>query len=963
VHKHDLSNLHCEEKRLIHVSRKNGAVAIAVSVLAALIVVFGVLLQSRLDSAKAAHPFAIPARAMNHLQDSVGSEGATGETPSQTIDAQLYQERAYPNNVIAPNALINGLNQYTLMSEHTGGQNWHLAGPNYAPGTVYHDPYTGATLSGSGRLTAIKAVPSTCHAGGCDTIYVGTANGGVWKTTDGGQNWNPVFDNIMSTAIGSLVLDPVNPNIIYVGTGEPSRSGDSHRGAGIFRSTDAGAHWTPLGGFNQFVNRAVGDLVVDPRGAGNPSTTSLYAVTNSAAVGEAVTGGSGSAPYLPDRGFYYSNDGGQTWTQSNPTSINAPSVYSTFGLNNMPAATLQMDPSNPNILYAGFTSSGLYKSTNDGLTWTQLTTGMPGGTLFSADARYMVAIAPTNPLVIYVSYANPATGGGTIYKSINGGTSFSTLTTPNWCDSQCFYDMPIVVSPNDPNTVYAGGVESYNGYAFIGYHVCSAGLPLNKPYPNTSFCYTTIMKTTDGGATWYDIAENDKAGGVPFTGNGVLHPDAHAIFVNPTDPATLYQGSDGGIFKTQNATFVDPTWVSLNKGLATLQVQGMAVGPTGQIFFGTQDNGTFWLPTNSQTSSHINNGDGGLPMADPVNPNIAYTAFTGGTLYRDDNVMCIGCSAGDALYHDYGGDTSCTYTQIADWIDGAQFYAPHAVAPSNANVVFEGTNRIIRSLDKGGYNTGNVYSPSNINGDCNANDDPGDSTGGASTNGSIPGNWAPLSTSATFGGGNIAQIAISPVDPNYIAVATTHGRIYYATNALSNVNVVGNCDGRTTGGHTMQCTYTSGINWTRIDQMFVKTPNRYPSSLTFAPGSTNKVYATFSGFWAAGDAPATQAHVFVVTVNGGIPTWQNLDGTSPFTTLPNLPANSLVVNPNIPSHLYLAADVGTFFSPDGGAHWLRTDFGLPNTPVYQLLWEKTAGASGALLAATHGRAIWRGSAP
>jgi hypothetical protein len=365
----------------------------------------------------------------------------------------------------------------------------------------------------------------------------------------------------------------------------------------------------------------------------------------------------------------------------------------------------------------------------------------------------------------------------------------------------------------------------------------------------------------------------------------VLHPDAHAIFVDPADPSTVYQGSDGG-----------------------------------------------------------------LPIADPVNPDIAYTAFTGNTLYRDDDVMCLHCNALNLLYQDYGGFTT-GYTQIADWTDPAQFYAPHEVAPSNANVIFEGTNRILRSLDKGGYDG---------NGDQNANDDPSDSTGGASTDGSIPGNWAPLSTPSSFGGGNIAQIAVSPTDPNVIAVATTLGRIYYTTNALSNVTVNGNCDARTTPGHTMQCTYQSGINWVRIDNLGVTTPNRYPSSLTFAPDSNSELYATFSGFYLASDPAAVQGHVFVATISGGTASWQMIDGSSPVHTLPNLPANSLVVNPKQPNHLYLAADVGTFFSPNGGKQWLRIDHGLPATPVYQLLYDSSTDT---LLAATHGRAIWRRGAP
>jgi len=950
-------------------SKKRGGLIALASVLAAAIVIFGVLLQSRFNSAQATRPLAIPARDLAQLRDANSQDSdhsANQEAPLDAIQAQLYQERAYPNDVIAPDALVNGLKQYELVSSSNSGHPWQFAGPTYAPGAVYHDPYTGATLSASGRLTAIKAVPSSCHTGGCDVIYAGTADGGVWKTTDGGQTWSSVFEDIQSQAIGAIAIDPVNSSIVYVGTGEPNRSGDSHRGGGIFVTTDGGGHWSAALGFNQFVNRAVAGIVIDPRGAGNPSTTSLYVVDASAASGESVTGGTNNVPFTPDRGFYYSTNGGQNWTHSNPTSISTPCVYSsTFGFSNMPATYLLMDPNNPNVLYAGFTSCALYRSTDDGLTWTQLAGGLPGPQPAANADNFHIAISKASPTTtaggvtvsstIYVAYATPSSAGQ-IFKSTDGGASFTHMAAPNYCSGQCFYDMPIMADPTNNDTVYVGGVETYDGYAFNGYQGCSAGLANTppSPYPNVpdpifGTCATSLMKTTDGGANWYDISESDRAGGALRTGTGVLHPDAHAIFVNPADPNTVYQGSDGGIFKTQNATSLDPNWVSLNKGLATLQVQGMAVGPTGQIFFGTQDNGTFWLPAGSMTTRHINNGDGGLPIADPVNPDIAYTAFTRGTLYRDDDVMCLHCNALNLLYQDYGGFTT-GYTQIADWTDTAQFYAPHEVAPSNANVIFEGTNRIIRSLDKGGFDG---------NGDQNANNDSTDSTGGAGTN--MAGNWAPLSNTSSFGGGNIAQIAVSPTDPNVIAVATTFGRIYYTTNALSDVTVTGNCDARTTPGLTMQCTYQSGINWVRIDNVGVTTPNRYPSSLTFEPGSTTKLYATFSGFYLTSDPAAVQGHVFVTDISGGTTaSWQNINGSSPVHTLPNLPANSLVANPKHPNHLYLAADTGTFFSPNGGGQWLRIDHELPATPVYQLLYDTSTNT---LLAATHGRGIWRRDAP
>jgi photosystem II stability/assembly factor-like uncharacterized protein len=852
--------------------------------------------------------------------------------------------------------------------------NWQLVGPTYAPGATYHDYYTGNTLASSGRVNSLAVVASTCHTGGCDTIYLGTANGGLWKTTNGGETWATVFSTVVNSAIGALAVDPANPNIVYVGTGEANFAIDSNRGTGIYRTTDGGAHWSPLGGYSDFVNRAITGLIVDPRTAGT-TNTSLYVTTASGSTGSsAIAGGSGSAPFLPNRGFYYSTDGGKTWTHNNPTAaeITGTGAYTPTPVN-MPAHSLVMDPNDPSVLYAGFTSTGLFKSVDDGRTWAELKTGLPPATTFTI-GRYTLAMAPDESNVLYVAYNSPtvpaSNGAEKIFKSTNLNTAAPTFTqlvnAPQACDGQCWYDMPLTVAPGD-SAVYAGGSATYNGYTFDGYvGPCSTFYP----YSTNPACNDSIMKSTDGGASWRDISANDQAGGAPYTGGGPLHPDNHVILVNPADANNVYTGNDGGLSVTQNATDNDPTWKDLNKGLSTLQFQGLAVGPTGSIFGGTQDNGTFRLdPGSNGVSAHSFTGDGGQPMADPSDPNIAYYATTGTSLLRDDNVYCTGCDPVTKLYQDFGS----TITQVNDFgADAAQFYAPHVIDTAQPATIFEGTYRILRSFNRGGTNGNPGSGPGH---DSSSNDDPSDSTGGASTDGSIPGNWAPLSNSSTFGPAGsyaIAAIATSPLDPNVLAVATTTGRIYYTDNALANVTVdtPANCDGRTSAHHRVNCVYQSGINWRRIDGIVFNspppptppsdvgtTPNRFPSSLSFVPGSTTKVLVSFSGFNET--TPGVPGHVFQGTIGAATTTWKRIDGSG-FTALPNLPFSSVVANPNKPGHLYAAGDIGVFFSPDNGAHWLRADYGLPNTPIYQLVFDST---NNTLLAATHGRAIWRASAP
>lgn len=930
---------------------------LAVGSIVAVIAAFGVSAQTGLLSrSSASSAYKVNQTLQKRFPAALGNEpdraGARQEGPVTTIEQQQYAARAFPQTDIPPAAYSLGTNQYNLVSNYlNGANNWRLLGPTYAPGAVYHDFYNGNALAASGRATAIAADPTTCRSGGCGTVYLGTANGGVWKTTNGGSTWAPLFnDSIFTNAVGAIAVDPVNPKIVYVGTGEPNFSGDSNRGLGIYRTTNGGTTWAQFG-FNQFVNRAITAIVIDPRGAGNPSTTRLYVTDASGVAGGGATGGSGSAPYLPARGFYRSLNGGATWTRSNPGTAAPGSAYS---LSNNPAHSLVMDPTNPNVLWAGFTSQGLFRSTDDGQTWSEIasgpansisTTGLPGPNSGTAD-RYTLAIS-ANGQTLYVAWATPGYSQR-IYKTTNAqdaSPSFTQLNAPNTCGGQCWYDMPLAISPTNANTLYVGGVATYEGYTFNGY-----GGPCSTLYPfpalPTANCRSSIIKTTDGGQTWRDISAN-----VPSNrsqdGNGPLHPDAHAIFVNPSDPGNVYFANDGGLVTTSNATADFPLWTDLNRGLVTLQFGGVAVGPTGSVYGGTQDNGTFRLDPGNSVATHSFTGDGGQPMADPTDPNTAYYATYGATLLRDDNVFCNGCDPITRLYQDFGS----TVTEIDAWPDTAgQFYQPHILAPAQPSVIFAGTNRILRSLNRGGTDG---------NGDGSSNNDASDSADGASVDGSIKGNWAPLSDPGTFGGGNISAIASSPTDPNILAVATTLGRIYITDNALATPTVdnASTCDARTQNDQTMDCNYVSGINWTRIDTSTL--PGRFVSSLAFAPASSTTLYATYSGF--AASTPGRNGHVFVTTNAGtsGSVIWTNLNGSG-LTALPDLPFSSIVVNPKVPTHLYAAADVGVFYSPNGGRSWLRIDRGLPKVPVYQLVYNQV---SKTLLAVTHGRGIWEGNAP
>jgi photosystem II stability/assembly factor-like uncharacterized protein len=815
------------------------------------------------------------------------------EGPIRSAEADAYYERAFPKDTIPADAYPNGIRQFNYVTEYSFSIGWQELGPDHTPNANSPNPLTGASTTVSGRVAALAVDPTSCIGSVCNTIYLGTANGGVWKTTNAGQTWTPLFDHQLNEAIGIITLDPVNPNIVYVGTGEPNTSADSNHGIGILRSTDGGQTWTDLG-YDQFVNRAVAGLVIDPRTAGSTHAT-LYVTTFQAVSGGAMTGGACRAcnPYLPPVGFYRSTDGGQTWTYADPTGAN------------IGAESLVMDPSDPNTLYAAFTDYGIYKSTNDGTSWTRLSTGLPapGFTTPSVLGRITLAIAPSNPQVLYAAYN--LNDSEAFFQSTDGGASWTLQeNTPDACDGQCWYDMPLAVDPTNPTVVYAGGSANY-GYLSGSQPECATF------YPLPTDCNATLMKSTDGGNTWADVAENGN--------NGPLHPDDHVIVIDPRNHNVIYTGTDGGIFHSANGA---TSWDDLNSGVGSLQFQGLAIGPTGHIFAGTQDNGTFRYD-GSTTWVHFNAGDGGPTAADPTNPNIAYSSFFGAQLFRNDNALGPNPVAHQTWIAPFWGDYSL--------LGRGRFYEPYAVAPSSPNDIFYGTFRIWRSELRGGIDG---------NHDGDATNDPTDTI-----------DWVPISPDLSGPNGGISAVAVSPVDPNVVAVGTSLGKLYLTTNALAPVTTDISCDPRLNELDYSLCSYVSGPTWTEIDTGL---PRRYPTSIRFAPGSSTTLYVTFSGF--SENTPGQPSHVFVSKNRGT--TWTEIDGTGAGTTLPDLPANDIVIDPS--NHLFVAQDYGVFYSANGGHTWKRIDWGLPNVPVYRM---EYFAPWHALIVNTHGRGIWKLRAP
>jgi len=567
-----------------------------------------------------------------------------GRPDSETLEQQARRDRAdlyhhmrsYPGKSIPAGARQNAYdqiqNQMQMLPQQPNSA-WRSAGPA---------PIANAYLGGlrgdaSGRTPAIAIHPSDPN-----TVYIGGAQGGVWKTTNGGASWKALTDNQASLAIGAITLDPSNPNTIYAGTGEPNGSGDSYYGAGILKSVDGGNTWTQVGA-NIFTGMGISAIVVHPT---NPNL--IYAASSPGVIG--------NLPINEDAGIYRSLDGGSTW--QGVFRCGATDICTGV-------SSLVMDPTNANILYAGADVDGLYKTVDGGVNWTRKTAGWLDGTPY----RIEVAISQSSPNTLYVGAAK---GGGTIeggvvYKSTNGAESWTHLNTlrdsyGSYCGEQCGYNNVIAVHPSDPNTVLVGGQAIYTE-------------------PSMGF-NGVIFTTRDGGVNWSKNEGQD----IPTT----LHADLQAIAFTPSSPNLVWVGTDGGVYRSSDTA---ATWENKNSNLGTLQFQSIALHPTnpGIMFGGLQDNAKAMSTDGGQSWQGTDGGDGGFAAIDPFAPNYWYGtrySMQGNTMdfQRDDNG-----GAGDWPTLDSGINIS----------DRVLFYAPLATDPNVAGQVYWGTHRLYRSSNRG----------------------------------------------------------------------------------------------------------------------------------------------------------------------------------------------------------------------------------------------------------------------
>jgi photosystem II stability/assembly factor-like uncharacterized protein len=339
-----------------------------------------------------------------------------------------------------------------------------------------------------GRTVGATGVP-----GQPNVFYIGVNNGGVWKTTDYGHTWKPIFDDQPTGSIGALAVAPSNPNIIYVGSGEGLQRPDLSTGDGMYKSTDAGKTWRHLGLRDA---QQIGAILVDPK---NPNL--IYV----AALGH---------PYGPneERGVFRSTDGGETFQKVLYKDVDTGAIALVF------------DPSDSKTIYADLWSarqgpwengafqgpgSGLYKTTDGGNTWHQLTKGLP--TFEQGLGRIGIAVAPSDPKRVYVT-VDSRRGGG-IYRSDDGGETFELATGEArvWGRGSDFAE--IDVDPTNKDIVYCSAIEVYKSTdaakTFVGFKGAPGGddyhtMWINPENPNIMLLAVDqgAVVTVNGGETW-----------------------------------------------------------------------------------------------------------------------------------------------------------------------------------------------------------------------------------------------------------------------------------------------------------------------------------------------------------------------------------------------------------------------------------------------------------------------------
>ncbi len=509
--------------------------------------------------------------------------------------------------------------------------------------TISHLEYRGIgpALMG-GRIADLAVVESKPQI-----FYIATGTGGVWKTVNHGTSWTPLFDDQPTSSIGDVTLDQSNPNLVWVGTGEPQNRQSSGWGNGVYKSTDAGNTWRHMGLEG---TKHVGRILIHPR---NPDVVYVAAAGDLWGQNE-------------ERGVFRTKDGGETWDKV---------LYID---EHTGAIDLAMDPGDPNTIFAamyqrqrtgwgfngGGPGSGLYRTFDGGDSWTELSEGLPEGDkgrigvdVFRGDGNVVYALVEAEPRSADQGFGGGGGGGGGesqngLFRSLDRGDSWEKMSGAN---PRPMYYSQVRIDPSNVDRIYLLG--------------------------------GSLMVSDDGGRSF----RND--------GAEQIHVDHHALWINPNDPDHLILGSDGGVTATWDGT---AHWRMFdNLPLGQFYAIGYDMRDPYYVCGGLQDNDPWCGPSNTRSFHGIRHqdwyetayGDGFFTIVDPTDSTIVFSESQGGNMNRYDLVTGEKTPMRPITGPRADGDTAKTYR--FNW------NSPLQLSPHDPATVYLGANYLMRSRDRG----------------------------------------------------------------------------------------------------------------------------------------------------------------------------------------------------------------------------------------------------------------------
>jgi photosystem II stability/assembly factor-like uncharacterized protein len=573
-------------------------------------------------------------------------------------ETRVLADGHFPKSTIIWDEYNSYLKSHAEEDRDITAANWSFMGPSTTPGG-----YTGM-----GRVNCMAFHPTDVN-----TFWVGTPAGGLWKTINGGNTWTTNTDNLPVLGVSDIAIDPTNPSIMYIATGDgdlgslysltANFNGDT-KSVGVLKSTDGGNTWNTTGlNWSVTSTKLIRRLIINPN---NPQI--LLAAASD--------------------GIWRTTDGGTTWT-------NVQTGYFT---------DLEFQPSNPTVIYASTMSwtgnARIFRSTNSGINWFVVET-------ISNGRRINLAVSPNNPLLVDALCANLEGGLAGLWNSNDGGSTFAqyffstnsnnllhTSYNASGAGGQGYYDLAYSINPANVNDIWLGGINTWN--------------------------------STDGGNNWNLKTMWNQSANINPTAVPVVHADKHFFAFHPLQAGTFFDCNDGGIYKTTNA---GATWTDLSNGLQISQMYriGVSQTATNNVFCGLQDNGSRQL-FGSQWYS-VTGGDGMESIIDYTNNNNQYTSYSNGVLYRTLDLWTTLTTISDNFP---GGQPEGAWVTpfVMDPVNPSILYAGYdkvykttnqgnswtaispvlatdllrsiAVAPSNANVIYAASYDTLYKTTNGG---------------------------------------------------------------------------------------------------------------------------------------------------------------------------------------------------------------------------------------------------------------------